>query len=614
MEKIKIHNISEYDKEIALENLDGIENVEIANVPWREYLRIQNYNKDKYKMCEICIAEQKKKYNGQTPITCTGLRDYTTALKPKYGDKLDSMLAQLDEESSLELKSYFGVDDWFKFNVRDEKFYAYRWYQDLITSCSAKQKVVRCGRRIGKSYSIIMYLLYRIATAERELNILVAAPQVTMINEISDTLIDITNTLGQEGFIVSKRSSPILEIKFFNGSVLKGITLSNDGKSARGKRADIILIDETDFVDKKAMDAIEAVRLDNPNVELILTSTPKGEGNLYNYSQAEQTKEFHYPSYVIPHYSDVEDKALRASLSEVGFAQEILALFGIDQDSVFQQHFIERSYPLVIKEFYNEDYVLANRSRFIVLIGVDWNHNQNGTRIVVTGYDKLVQRFFVIEKRNISKLKYTQAVAVDLVVELNRKYDADHIMCDEGFGIGQVTELRIKGEEQYGKVPIGHPDLKLVDTMSVQFGSSLEIKDPISNETLKKITKQYIVENAQKLLESSKLALDETQDNDLIMQMKNYNILRTGLRGNIYKPRDKKIGDHDLDAYMLTLFCFDKVYGIYINTQSVESVSIIPSNNHFSGSRTGNEDRPSLLNLSAKSRRTHKQFQPRKRW
>ena len=49
MEKIKIHNISDYDKEIALENLDGIENVEIANVPWREYLRIQNYNKDKYR-------------------------------------------------------------------------------------------------------------------------------------------------------------------------------------------------------------------------------------------------------------------------------------------------------------------------------------------------------------------------------------------------------------------------------------------------------------------------------------------------------------------------------------------------------------------------------------
>lgn len=614
MEKIKIHNISDYNKEVALENLDEIENVEVANVPWREYLRIQNYNKDKYKMCELCIADQKKKYNGQTPITCTGLRDYTTALRPKYGDKVDTIIGQLDDESALELKSYFGVDDWFKFNVRDEKFYAYRWYQDLITSCSAKQKVVRCGRRIGKSYSIIMYLLYRIATAERELNILVAAPQVTMINEISDTLIDITNTLGQEGFIVSKRSSPILEIKFFNGSVLKGITLSNDGKSARGKRADIILIDETDFVDKKAMDAIEAVRLDNPNVELILTSTPKGEGNLYNYSQAEQTKEFHYPSYVIPHYSDVEDKALRASLSEIGFAQEILALFGIDQDSVFQQHFIERSYPLIIKEFYNEDYVLADRGRFIVLIGVDWNHNQNGTRIVVTAYDKLVQRFFVIEKRNISKLKYTQAVAVNLVVELNRKYHADHIMCDEGFGIGQVTELRIRGEEQYGKVPIGHPDLKLVDTMSVQFGSSLEIKDPISNETLKKNTKQYIVENAQKLLESSKLALDETQDNDLIMQMKNYNILRTGIRGNVYKPRDKKIGDHDLDAYMLTLFCFDKVYGIYINTQSVESVSIIPSNNHFSGFRAGSEDRPSLLNLSAKNRRTQKQFKPRKRW
>ena len=350
------------------ENKKQLNSLEVAKIPWRTYLEMQNYNKDKYKMCEICIADQKKKFGGRTPIECTGLRDYKPILEEKYdADIIDSIIGELSDSELMELKSIFSPVDWFRANVHDPETYSERWYQSLTLSCSARNKVLRLGRRCGKTFSIVMDLIYRIATASRPINILVAAPLVTMIHEIEKAFKALSRVLEQENFITKSKATPTLEMTFFNGSVLQGITTSDGGKASRGKKADIIWLDETDYMDRKAIEAIEAIKLDNPNVEMFITSTPKGEGNLYEFAQQENVKEFHYPSYVIPHYNDNVDQDLRGKLSEIGFTQEVLALYGLDQDSVFQQHFIEDSYELYIPEFYNESFVLSNRERFIII-------------------------------------------------------------------------------------------------------------------------------------------------------------------------------------------------------------------------------------------------------
>lgn len=618
---IEVKNIDETPtiiptiKDETVHSKKDLNSLEVARIPWRTYLEMQNYNKDKYKMCEICITDQKKKFGGRTPIQCTGLRDYKPILEEKYdADIIETIMEELSESELLELKAIFSPVDWFRANVHDPETYTERWYQSLTLSCSARNKVLRLGRRCGKTFSIVMDLIYRIATASRPINILVAAPLVTMIHEIEKAFKALSRVLEQENFITKSRATPTLEMTFFNGSVLQGITTNDGGKASRGKKADIIWLDETDYMDRKAIEAIEAIKLDNPNVEMFITSTPKGEGNLYEFAQQENVKEFHYPSYVIPHYDDAIDQDLRGKLSEIGFTQEVIALYGLDQDSVFQQHFIEDSYELYIPEFYNESFVLNNRDRFIVIIGVDWNHDNNGTRIIVVGYDRVADRFFCVEKKKIAKVNLTQELSVNMVVELNRKYNADHIICDEGFGIGQVSELRVRGKEQYGKVPANHPDIKLTKTESVQFGATLEIRDPTTYETLKKRTKQYIVELAQKLLEAKRLALDPANDSELIMQLKNYSIIKTGMRGNVYKAKDKKIGDHDLDGYMLALYMFDKVYGDYITPKAYEHISMMPNSNteFYDPSRTVQKDVAlfSSSNLSGKRKR----FKSRRKW
>ena len=106
--------------------------------------------------------------------------------------------------------------------------------------------------------------------------------------------------------------------------------------------------------------------MDNPNVELIYTSTPIGEGNLFNFANQKITKEFHYPTFTRPDYTDEMHSSTEA-LSAIAYAQEILAIYGLDEAGVFPIRFIDMAYDYYIKDSYNEDFVLNNRDKDILL-------------------------------------------------------------------------------------------------------------------------------------------------------------------------------------------------------------------------------------------------------
>lgn len=760
IEQIPVLNVTEtpIKLEVDLDLVDDIDSLDpatIYQIPFKTYLDHKNYNKDKYKMCEICIKEQKLKYNGRTPIECSGLKDFKEVVSSRYNkEELEAVEEHLEELSKEErdlLEGQFSPTEWFKNNITDIETYKERWYQTMITSCSAKKRVLRMGRRCieahepvmlasgkeipikdikegdkvasyrknkvvynrvskvinngikdlyeisldngkfitltknhpiltkrgwlsiedgitkedeiiylpsrsskrfrvapiqnikrleaegqvydievendsnflvngivthncGKTFSACMYVLHRIATADRPIEVLVVAPMQTQLDEITQTIKGLCDALTNNIW-ERKKSSPIIEITFTNGSIMKCIVGANDGTAARGKKADILWVDETDFVPSKALEALKPIEMDNPNVEIIYTSTPIGEGNLYRYAKSEDIKEFHYPSYVIPHYNEQIHSSNKTDLNEVVFVQEILALFGIDELGVFPVRFIDKAETLNIPQMMNEAYVLNNREKFIIIIGVDWNHDNNGTRIVVLAYHKEVDRLFVVEKQKISKLNYTQALSEEKVKDLNRKYHADHVGADLGFGAAQIANLRLFGKSMYGKVPHDHPDVKLVKMEQVEFGSVLEIRDPIKpKEVLKKKTKQFIVDNTLRYFEEDRIALDDIEDNELILQLKNYAIVKQTQTGYVYKPRDKKIGDHDLDAFMIALHVFEKFYGnsLNLNGPITNSTAYLPLGEQpFKSPRTQIE---AVTFGSTPTNNKRKRFKPRRKW
>lgn len=386
---------------------------------------------------------------------------------------------------------------------------------------------------------------------------LLVSPFQSQTEEVIDNIKKLCSTFEDDP-IESSKASPIHVIKFKNGSILKGFTAATNGDSIRGQPADSIWLDELDDIPAKAITSISGIFMDNTDVEIWRSGTPKGELNLFSASTDSQTKEFHYPSFVIPHYSDEIDRQIRADMDEVGYIQEAMALYGINVTGIFQLPLLARAQAKP-KSISALD-VMESRNSFIVILGVDWNHDQVGTRIVVTAYDKNDPQFYIIDKERVAVEGWTQQIAIDKIITLNRKYNCDHIFVDQGFGATQIGDLRLFGEMQIGKVMKGHPDLKLIDVQGVDFGSSVDIKDATSGETFKQGLKQFAVQNTVLILEKDLLSLDSEGDADIIKQMKNY-IQKSRNQGRVtYGYISKKIGDHDLDALMISLYGFKKLY------------------------------------------------------
>ena len=532
--------------------------LKLSELPWREYLADKGYGRDINTMCENCVAQQIKDH-GKRVIPCKGLADAKSMLGE---DVYEDLVATYNEEETELLNAIYDPYAYMEAYLDKEKKgkpdrrFIRRWYQERVIRCTAQSKVVRMGRRTGKTMALAILILHKVLT-NANFRVLLVSPFAVQTEEVVDNIKNLC-TLLPENPLVSSKASPNHVLTFTTGSVLKGFTASTDANSVRGQPGHLLVLDEIDDIPEKAMISIMGIKMDNPNVEIWRSGTPKGEMNLHKAEQDITSKSFHYPSFVIPHYDDKLDKELREELGEIGFVQETMAEFGLVSNGVFQTMFLQQAQQR--SQFITLEDVLRDRSRYILVIGVDWNHDQVGTRIVVIAYDKLNPQFRVIEKAAVSQVGYTQQAAMEKIIHLNRKYNVDHIFCDEGFGATQIGDLKRVGEAAIGVLPKGHPDLKLLDVQAVNFSSNTEFKDQISGDVYKTPTKQFAVQNTVVMLERDLLSLHPKEDNDIILQMKNY-IEKSRNKGKIvYSYISKKIGDHDLDALMIGLYGYRKIY------------------------------------------------------
>ena len=409
------------------------------------------------------------------------------------------------------------------------------------------------------------------------------------------------------------------------GCKLKGIepVYNLEVKDTHTYIADGFIVHNCDFLRPKDLNSILGILMDSKNTEFWASSTPIGETNLYKLSQDPTFKEFHYPSFVIPHYDDTMDAVLRAQMDDAGYVQEVKAEFGADNDSVYPINFIEQA---IVREelLINVEYVNRNRKDFILIMGVDWNHDKVGTRIVIIAYHKLSGRYIPIVKEKVSKANWTQTLAVEKIVDLNRLYDVDHIYVDEGFGVAQASQLRLFSQSQYGKVPPNHPDLKLSKVVSVNFSASIVLRDPISGDEYRKQTKQYMVEHSVDLLTRGLIVLQEKDDADIISQMKNYIIKNKSSSGlKTYTYRDAQIADHDLDAFNIALHGFHTEYSEFVSMSPIVSLNAILKDTPVLpdeasvisyGSNMIINTKQSLITSKFRQDKSNRQFKTRKRW
>lgn len=447
----------------------------------------------------------------------------------------------------------------------------------IVHNCTSARKVIRCGRRAGKSYSLALNILHKVLTSKNYWVLIVTPYEVQseeIINLILQFLFNINPEFGTyDDLVDSYKQSPNRTINFANGSRIKAFTTGSAGAaSIRGQRADLIVIDEIDYITAKDFNSIIAILADKPHTELWTASTPDGEKQLYKLSKNKRYKEFHFPSFVLPHYNDELDSEFREATDETGFVQEIIAEFGTSKHGVFQKYYVDACTALKLEVTAEE--MLAQRNEWIVTMGCDWNHDKVGTRILALAFNKAKRVFAIAEKATVSKEGWTQTMAMQKIIDLNRKWNFEHLYVDRGFGSTQIEILTKYGFDNFGILPIGHPDLKLSELKAIDFNSNVEIPDPYTGNPIKKHMKPFMVNNLNKIIEKKMIKFHPRVDAKLIEQLKGYEEKR-GVTGRpTYKAASESVGDHDLDALMLAALAFNLEYSDLLNHGTLQMITV----------------------------------------
>lgn len=435
-----------------------------------------------------------------------------------------------------------------------------RWYQEEVMSCTAQKKVVRAGRRTGKTAAIVMLILWGIYT-HINWNVLVIAPfqsQVTKIFDEIEKMLALNPVLASS---IKRQTKNPQRLDLVNGSKVLGF--SSGAKSAtksdkvRGQDANLIVLDEADYLDDPDLEAILAILASHPDCMLWASSTPTGRhAKFYQWCTDKNLgfKEFHYVSAESPSWTEEAEDFFKTNFESVSFEHEFFAEFGLQMAGVFRNDLIDRAivdYPLPQPRS-------SPYSR--IVMGVDWNGEKNGVHIVITEY--MNGKYKLLNKTIVKNDQFTQHKSVEAILALDKEYRCDYIYVDEGYGRVQVEMLH--------KVGMQNPSTGLARrVVPYAFNKNVEIRDPRKGTLTKKPSKPFLVNMTALQLEEDRLLLPLSEDTQhlvnskegeatgkqtgLVQQMRNFAIERISSLG---LPTYTQGDDHTLFAYMLSIVGF----------------------------------------------------------
>jgi replicative DNA helicase len=461
-----------------------------------------------------------------------------------------------------------------------------RVYQTLILRDPSLRKVLRAGRRLGKTFSMAIALLHYSYTT-KDGRCLVVAPMKTQVELIYQEIVRLASKNDIVfGSITRKVTSPQFMIQFSNGSTIRFFTsgMRSGGKSdvARGQEAHVIVLDEMDYMHSDDLDALYAMLQktaeDQPDKVLIGASTPTGRRErFWEWCRSDRFQEFWFPSYCNPFFSKEQEDEFREQYSEIGYRHEIEADWGEDAEGVYPRKFVDKAF---VEPGWN--YVPEIRSaRSFHTIGVDWDKYGAGTNIVVVEVcsDTYEEESFrnkvkLCYREEIQKSEYTLTKAVSRIIELNNIFNPKHIYVDRGYGEVQVELLHKYGVE--------NPLSGLKDKVKgVSFSEMTEIRDPYTKQIVKKEIKPYMVDNLRQYLEREILLISE-KDTEMYMQLISYVVLRTTQTGRPVFEAGGSAVDHAHDALMLALLAITENYNdlhrakYATNTESFSNTFFMP--------------------------------------
>lgn len=205
-----------------------------------------------------------------------------------------------------------------------------------------------------KTETMVIDMLWRIFT-RRNYRVVVATPyenQVRLIFMRINELLQ-TSPLLKKDVVKNTKNPYIIEIS--NGSAIIGFTTGNDGSSVRGQKADILYLDEVDYMDDASFDAVTAIAAERSDIGITMSSTPTGKRSHF-YKACMNKKmgyvEHYHPSTHNPNWGPAMEAEFKAQLTAQAYIHEILAEFGTQNAGVFPKEALDKSINF---EYYTYD-------------------------------------------------------------------------------------------------------------------------------------------------------------------------------------------------------------------------------------------------------------------
>lgn len=545
--------------------------------------------------CQKCVEEFRRKHPGKPfGIKCFGIYD-----TPDYEGMVEELQAQGDEIPIDQIREVYDAAFWatnhmvYKNDDGDILPVVMRDYQEESLRCTSPRKVDRWGRGMGKSFAGVVEELHFIANNKKTYTIIVCPSQAQAQMWWDEILFQLENSPSLRDMLLSKKQQPYYYFKFGNGGVLAIFTAgSKSGKGAdavRGQSPRRIRLDEQDYLAEKDYAAIMPLLRRFPKSTFHGSSTPTGlRGMFWQMCQKlSEYREFFHPITDHPNWgSDQlnEESCLGEAQTMEKYRHEWLAEFGDPTAGVFKSAFVDTA----MKPFSMKHLVFDPTKRHVM--GVDWNGKGTGTRIVVTQFDPETRKRRVVHHEAVDDQKATTKMSFQRIVELNKMWHCDHVYVDAGFGFVQDELIKDIGVKA-GTFDSDTAKLKYVNV--IDFGAKLETnkivpnRDPNSkyipdekDDILKRRTKPFMVEGVVMAFEM-----------ELVEVSREYTLLEEQLRGYRVKTwtkggaadtyvTDADSGDHDLDAFMLSMLGIELNYGLWHTKETLQRLVQIA---HVSG-------------------------------
>jgi phage FluMu gp28-like protein len=259
-------------------------------------------------------------------------------------------------------------------------------YQEKFLRDRAPLIAACCGRQVGKTTLAAIKALHH-ALAKKSVRVLIVSAGLRQSMILFDRILTfIDEAIPATALLTYKTRT---NVRFATGSEIVALPCGREGTTLRGYTADMVILDETNFIPKTVIDSvIRPTTITKPDARLIMLSTPWTRDHPFYDALTKPElgfKTYTWPSSMNPLITKEKLELERRTIGEFDFNREYNAQFIDDQFSYFPSKLIltcTDTYPL------NDQSHLSYTQKGEYYVGIDFGKHADHSAIAIVEEQK----------------------------------------------------------------------------------------------------------------------------------------------------------------------------------------------------------------------------------